>query len=266
MADGAAPPPAPPGDTFPRRKIQEALQLFSEIERTTTITDARDDDRLRFAATMPLKPAAAGAAPDSGRGKGDAKRTPRSLSVGRGSTADTKGEVAALKQKLEVAEAINKKLHAKNKDLQSELDKLKGTVSASPAPSADGGGPGSPVPVKSSPPPTAAVAPVAAPKPPTPPNLPPPARATVAMETELASLRAQVKGLKQQLDDTIAAKVECIVQGEATGRVNKEVKAFFVSTRQKQLDDAARFDAERALWQAQIMALEDKVSSLPPPP
>lgn len=190
-------------EDFPVKKIQEALQLFSEIEKTAFVDD-RDSERLNFTGTLPPQPGAGVTV----------RTTPR---AGSSRTNEKQAlELQHLKKKLEVAEAVNKKLYAKNKELTSQIEELKKAPSSS-----DSKLTGSP-----------------------------------SMPLELRIAKHEIASLKKQLEELMAAKVECIIAGEGTGKVNKEVKAFFVACRQRQLEDVARLDAERVLWNEKIFKLE----------
>lgn len=69
-------------------------------------------------------------------------------------------------------------------------------------------------------------------------------------------LEKRIQQLQQQYDSLLEVKLECIREGESTGKVNKEVKAFFVTSRQKMMDDAAFHEAERVLLNQKIAQLE----------
>merc|ERR1712083_546182 len=56
---------------------------------------------------------------------------------------------------------------------------------------------------------------------------------------DISLLNMRLATLQKQHDELFDAKLECINQGEATGKVNKEVKSFFVATRQRLINDAA---------------------------
>jgi hypothetical protein len=44
--------------------------------------------------------------------------------------------------------------------------------------------------------------------------------------------------------------------GEATGKVNRDVKAFFQATKQKIYDDAVQLEAERLAWNQALLTAE----------
>eukprot|EP00760_Papus_ankaliazontas_P004385 PhM_4_TR11853/c0_g1_i1/m.65892 len=138
--------PPQPQPSNPRRKIEEALKMFDELQNTQ-ISDCRDTERFRMVSTS----APAGNAPDDTIGAGGkmastigrvggARPPPKgSSSVRRGNStssssqghAPTTSLAAALRRekelerKLQVSEAVMKKLHKRNQALATEVAELK---------------------------------------------------------------------------------------------------------------------------------------------
>jgi hypothetical protein len=73
---------------------------------------------------------------------------------------------------------------------------------------------------------------------------------------ESVLLRAETKLLKRQLEELRAANLRSIDAGEATGKVNRDVKAFFQATKQKIYDDAVQLEAERLAWNQALLTAE----------
>lgn len=130
---------------------------------------------------------------------------------------------AKVKPDSELNDAVLKKLHARNKELSAQVDELTSRLSSTGS----------------------AKSLLAVPK-----------TQSDSMAIELAVVRGQCKQLQKQLDDLRKVNLSYIQQGEGTGKVNKEVKAFFQATRAKFIDDAARLEAERTCWGALALELE----------
>lgn len=73
---------------------------------------------------------------------------------------------------------------------------------------------------------------------------------------------ARARKLQEQYDELLGVKLECIAQGEATGKVNKEVKAFFTALKQKMTNDALFAEVERAANCELMFELEQRLASL----
>jgi hypothetical protein len=209
--------------------------------------------------------------------------------VGKSSSGGaTDADTSQLKKRLELAETVIKKLHDKNRALQAEVNSLKKSqmsdagagVAASRPPT--GAAAEAPRPttadqaslqlrvreqeaaiaalraqlqqVQA----TAAAAGAAAAAAPT--SSPAGGAATSVSDTtaaaELRLVREQLAQSRKQYDALATVNLDCVREGEATGKVNKEVKAFFVTTRQKMLEDSAAQEAERALLHGRIAELE----------
>ena len=67
---------------------------------------------------------------------------------------------------------------------------------------------------------------------------------------------------KAQYNDLLAVKLEFIAQGEATAKVNKEVKNFFQAMKTKMVDDALHREMERAAMNELLFELEQRLASL----
>jgi hypothetical protein len=123
-----------------------------------------------------------------------------------------------------VDEAIMTKLHRRNKELVAEVEALKLQLSGAPAPAAGQ-----------------------------------PASSGGAHGPQAALSRAETRLLQKQLSDLRTVNLRSIDNGEATGKVNKEVKDFFHLSRQKMLEDSAALEVERSLWNAALLAAEDSL-------
>jgi hypothetical protein len=206
-------------------------------------------------------------------------------SSGGGATTDA--DTSQLKKRLELAETVIKKLHDKNRALQAEVNSLKTTqmpnAGAGPAASRPPTGAAAEAPrpttadqaslqlrvreqeatiaalraqlqqVQAT---AAAAAAVGA----APTSSPAGGAATSVSDAtaaaELRLVREQLVQSRKQYDALATVNLDCVREGEATGKVNKEVKAFFVTTRQKMLEDSAAQEAERALLHGRIAELE----------
>lgn len=245
--------------------VDEALRLFNEVSNLT-VRDAQDNERFAESRSKPNQAASSAAAGASKRTSSSTNRT-----TPRGTEAD-------LRRQLELSEAVMKKLHAKNKALTQELEELKQQMRNS------GGNTARPANAKqlsssdqleleslrkrvveqdalikqmkqaSSRPSSAH-------------GKPPLANSsTNNIENNSAAvpptsklLEKRILQLQQQYDALMDVKLECIRDGESTGKVNKEVKSFFVSSRQKMMDDAAFHEAERVLLNEKIAKLENEL-------
>lgn len=228
--------PRPPSAN---RRVQEALQLFSELQ-SVSIADVNDGDRLRTSSapsnTARASPAAA------------------SKSVPAKKASSSSSHVEELRHKVSVADAIMKRLHKKNQELIAQLE-VRGAS-----------GPGTDVvpqlrreiaardreiqqlksTVRSG------------------------GRGLQAETSDPISSSARVlqqlhdverRKLNQQYNALTESKLELIAQGESTGKVNKEVKMFFQALKQKLLDDAIYYDASRAAMNECLFDAEYKLAS-----
>ena len=97
------------------RRIQEALQLFSELEHAP-INDVSDQDRIRATSNS--------APPQNRPAPPQATRSTTRSNTTTGAAASSSSEDVA--HKLSVADAIMKRLHKKNQELLAQLDAVKG--------------------------------------------------------------------------------------------------------------------------------------------
>lgn len=224
--------PRPPSAN---RRVQEALQLFSELQ-SVSIADINDSERIRTSsapanAARPVAPVAPSKAP--------------------GKKSNPQNHVDELKHKVSVADAIMKRLHKKNQELIVQLEARGGGDGTA-------GGDSSVVATQLR-------------------------REIAARDKEIQQLKSSVRPrddaiqsssrVLQQLHDAerrkwnqqygalVDSKLECIAQGESTGKVNKEVKAFFQALKQKLLDDAIYYDASRAALNEALFDAEYKLAS-----
>lgn len=201
--------------------------MFSRIE-ASAVFDKKDEERIRAAerATTPNR------TQSPNRGKPPTNTTPRRTTptAKPANTTPRDKQAQELQQKLALSEAIVAKLHKRNQELQLRVDELEKAGGASPAPGADGAAGADGSAARSRP---------------------------VPLQTpELKLVKAQVKTLTRQLEELRAVDVGCIEAGAATGKVNKEVKAFFVTTRAKLQEDAAHHEVERAAWNRRLLDAE----------
>lgn len=228
--------PRPPSAN---RRVQEALQLFSELQ-SVSIADINDGDRLRTSSAPSniVRPAApvAPSKPVAG------KKLP------------SQSHVEELKHKVNVADAIMKRLHKKNQELIAQLES-RGDQSA--VVSGDS---------------SHVVAQLR--------------KDIVTRDKEIQQLKSTLRSsgqrddpipsssrvlqqlhdaerskLNKQYNSLAESKLEYIAQGESTGKVNKEVKLFFQAMKQKLLDDAIYYDASRAALNESLFDAEYKLAS-----
>lgn len=236
-------PPRPPSSeaTLPRRRIQEALQMFSEIQNTP-ITDLEDVERIR-------------ASSSSAPSRKNVLRTDTETSKSSSRSLD---QLAQLKHKVDVSDVLMKKLHRRNQELCDELAQLRAGGHNSVALSSE-------------------VAQVQA------------LRKDIAEKDALirqlknslserqsaphnsstnspskvaaldAALSRRLKTLERQYEDLLGVKIDCVREGESTGKINKEVKAFFVTMKRKVYEDAASRELERNLVNEYLFELEQKL-------
>uniref|UniRef100_A0A7S1MT80 Uncharacterized protein n=1 Tax=Neobodo designis TaxID=312471 RepID=A0A7S1MT80_NEODS len=143
-------------------------------------------------------------------------------------TAATSSRTAASKN-AGVDEAIMTKLHRRNKELTAEVERLRQQLGSAECHEQQ--------PCTSAPDATR--------------------DASKRSMCDLALARAETRLLQKQLNEIRAVNLRSIDKGEATGKVNKEVKDFFHLTRQKIIEDAAAVEVERALWNTALSAAED---------
>lgn len=80
--------------------------------------------------------------------------------------------------------------------------------------------------------------------------------AATSSSVELRLLRQRVQLLERQLGELSKHRLEAIVAGEATGKVNKEVKDFFSVMREQLVDSLALAEAERFTLNERLMHME----------
>lgn len=236
--------------------------MYSELERTA-IEDP--DDNRRFRTLLPDgtgtggpggKPPAVPPPPPSAGSAGSSRGSSRSRVE---QSQKKKGSSGEDSREHEVNEAILKQLHKKNQALQAEVARLsKALEQSKPQPTSITG-------VESS----------------------GQSKANSQQLQELENLRAQLrqhqagekKGssgasipvemdrlellqLRKQYQDLLGIKIEILERGESTGKVNKEVKDFFVATKAKLVSDAVAREKERALWNERVYQLEVELASM----
>ena len=214
--------------------------MFSELQQVT-MADLTETDRIINAPSAPSR--ASSSYSTSARGGGVVNE-----------------EIQALKHKMEVADAITKRLHKKNQELVAQIERLKKETH----PEASGAQPSSEAfhalsPLKreierkdkeiralkemlSGGPSTAS-------------------RKGAASEKLGVLAEARAKKLQEQYDELVQVKLECIAHGEATGKVNKEVKAFFTALKQKMINDALFAEVERAANCELLFEMEQRLAS-----
>lgn len=79
---------------------------------------------------------------------------------------------------------------------------------------------------------------------------------TVHDRVDVAFLRARVLELQAQLDELQLRRLDSLDAGEATGRVNKDVKEYFVAMRNRLLQHLAATEAERILYNEILVRAE----------
>jgi hypothetical protein len=231
--------------------------MYSELERTA-IEDPDDNRRFRTLMTEGNASAAAGSKPPavpppSASSAGSSRGSSRSR-VEQGQK-QRKGAGVEDAREHEVNEAILKQLHKKNQALQAEVARLTKALEQSKPSSS---GVDSSAPVKGN-----------------------------SQLQELENLRAQLKQqqagekkslsaasitaemdrlellqLRKQYQDLLGIKIEILERGESTGKVNKEVKDFFVATKAKLVSDVVARETERALWNERVYQLEVELASM----
>jgi hypothetical protein len=257
-------------DNVPRRRIQEALQMFSELQQLS-MADLTATDRIinapPSAAAAPSQRVSSSYSTSSGHGVGSGSTSAR---VGPAAASD---DVQALKHKMDVADAITRRLHKKNQELVAQLEQIKteqrrgsGGVLAAAATAVSARPLDSPLKreIEHKDREIRALKEMLASS-----NTPPPhasrvsAAAAAGGDARLGSAfrDARTAKLQQQYDDLLRVKLECIAEGESTGKVNKEVKAFFTALKQKILSDAVFAEVERAATSELLFELEQRVAS-----
>jgi hypothetical protein len=235
--------------------------MFSEVQQMAII-DERDSERFRVSSA----PSTDQTAKQPLSGRAGLKRG-ASMATPSGVSRSTDGpKFAEIKHKMEVADAVMKKLHKKNQQLVQEVAQLKesqgGGVSSS-------GGHVAPTDevtalkrelarkdadvqrLKQLV--TTAGAHHAAP-----PSAIPGASASPA-PLPTNALQRQLADLQQRYSELLEAKIECVHMGESTGRVNKEVKAFFTTLRKRLQDEVKEREVERQLLNEQLLAQERRL-------
>lgn len=262
----ASAPHPPAGSSAANRRIQEALQLFNELQ-AVPIADIDDSERIRTSSAPGPSPAVTGSRV-SAAPSGVASRS------GGQQTSKSSGHIEELKHKVNVADAIMKRLHKKNQELVAQLEASRGASS---------GGSNSDVVAKlrqdiaardlqiqelktllsvRAAMPSSANSTQALHAQPTGGKIPE-APAVANSSRVLQQLHdAERKRWASQYQAVVDCKLELIAQGESTGKVNKEVKAFFQALKQKVLDDALHYEASRAVMNEALFDAEYKLATL----
>lgn len=347
------PPPTPR-----QRKVQAALDLFAQLQGAPFVI-GDDEQRVRHAANLHREATSSSAAAavtagpsSSGSGQPPANMLRKGTGAGGGAapslqtTRQLQAQIAELQKKLIVSDALMKKLHRRNRDLQSELDEVKGSGGGEGGAASGGGnnsskkeqqkGGSAPhgVPTSSSsastsgpltneqlqsiivkrdqeimalrrqlaaasqhqqqqPPATTprlggatSTAVGASPSPAEPaavsPSRPNTNKSTTSVsvgrggggdigaggivpkknvivlptnapaEAHVALLHQRIDTLQRDYQTLLDSRLDAIAQGESTGRVNKQVKAFFAAVKAKIATDASDYEGERALWHQRV--------------
>lgn len=257
---------------FQRRRIQEALQVFSDLQ-SANVSDSMDLDRIRASTAS----APSGAARPTPRGTTAASSAAGSAVSGKAaagggakSTAMSAESVAQLKHKVDVADAIMKKLHKKNQELAAEIDRLKTGIEGGTAMRRPGSAPSQEV--------IAALrndvalkdreltelkhrlkqqehraaeeshAGVTAAGP-----------SSTARQKEPSAAAAELQLLRQRYDELLDAKLEYIAQGEATGKINREVKLFFGAVKHRLAHEVQMRTLDQQLASEKLLELEERL-------
>eukprot|EP00658_Telonema_sp_P-2_P068319 TRINITY_DN57258_c0_g1_i1.p1 TRINITY_DN57258_c0_g1~~TRINITY_DN57258_c0_g1_i1.p1 ORF type:complete len:143 (+),score=14.70 TRINITY_DN57258_c0_g1_i1:179-607(+) len=61
-------------------------------------------------------------------------------------------------------------------------------------------------------------------------------------------LHQRIKTLENDYKTLLGVKLECIAEGETTGKVNKEVKNFFTHLKTRLVTSEKDWETERAMW------------------
>lgn len=251
------------------RRIQEALQLFSELEHAP-INDVSDQDRIRATSNSAPPMNRPPAPPGGGPQQGSTTRSTKSISHSQSSAgADD------VSHKLSVADAIMKRLHRKNQELMAQLDAAKAAAGSGSSSGGSGGsdtahhqrllrdiakrdeeiqqlrqelsrGASSTTNTSSS-----------AARPPAPTS----SSSSRTLPTAFSSYEADRKQWLAQYAQLLDAKLEYVAQGESTGKINAEVKKFFQALKQKIFDDAVSYEAHRAALNEELFEMEMKLAS-----
>lgn len=229
-----------------RRRIQEALQAFSDLQQVR-IADAQDLDRVR---------ASTSSAPTS-------KETPRGPTAAQSTKSLSKSQqesVAHLRHKVEVSEAILKKLHKKNQELTAEIDRLKSDPEPQPE-RRPGSAPSQQV--------IAALrhdvsqkereiqelkARLLQQQPSA--GLGSPRAAPAASDGKAA---AELQLMRQRYDELLGSKLEFIAQGESTGKINREVKLFFSAMKHRLAQEIQLRLVDAQLASERMLEMEEKL-------
>lgn len=246
------------------QRIQEALKMFSELEHTA-IEDP--EDNRRFRTLMGTEGSASASAPSRDSGKKPPTVPPpsagstgssRGSSRGRGEGTKRKGTEDDSREQ-EVNEAILKQLHKKNQALQAEVARLsKALEQSKPSSSLEGSSSSKSLTQHSS---VQEVESLRA-------QLKQQQNASNAKQSQSAASitsemdRMELLQLRKQYQDLLGIKIEILERGESTGKVNKEVKDFFVAAKSKLVSDVAARETERALWNERVYQLEVELASM----
>ena len=74
--------------------------------------------------------------------------------------------------------------------------------------------------------------------------------------SSISLLQQRIKTLESDYKSLLGVKLECIAEGETTGKVNKEVKSFFTHLKTRLLTSERDWELERAMWQLRVYELE----------
>eukprot|EP01060_Flectonema_neradi_P007023 TRINITY_DN14852_c0_g1_i2.p1 TRINITY_DN14852_c0_g1~~TRINITY_DN14852_c0_g1_i2.p1 ORF type:complete len:173 (+),score=44.57 TRINITY_DN14852_c0_g1_i2:268-786(+) len=148
-------------------------------------------------------------------------------------------------RKLQVSEAVMKKLHRKNQKLTKENDRLR-----SAAPSVN---------VKSDHETDSQIS-----------RLEnrirqlestPTLSSSSPTDASLRTIQQKFESLQNQYDNLLQCRVESITNNSSTAKINREVKAFFVALRKKIHNDLFQHEVERMVWNEKMSDLEEQVCS-----
>jgi len=267
---------APATSGAPRRKIEEALKLFSQLQNTS-ITDTHDEERFRMVSAPANLEGTLGPGKSSGPKKPHAPSG--SKSVASLTTSSNKKE-KELERKLQVSDAVMKKLHKRNQTLAAELSEIRARFGV-PEPTEEKA-------ISKS---TTSLPPMSV------KNEQRSAEESVevmVLRQQLAQMETQLKRhqqsqvqttaweapretrnlqndsekedtaaayqrLQQQYAELLSARMDNVTGNGSTAKINQEVKKFFIVLRKRLHDEMAEREIERQLYNERILALEQKL-------
>ena len=216
-------------------KVQEALSLFSELQAVPFV-DIDDDSRAANATSSAIQ-------------RPPPKRGPLGSNVKQSQlVGDLRSEIETLKKQNTISNAIIKKLHKRNKELESKLESKPVSSHSienfSKSQMEDV--------IRDNDREIDALRKQAFQRPLSPVG---------KQSTQLSSttlLHQRIKTLENDYKTLLGVKLECIAEGETTGKVNKEVKSFFTHLKTRLVTSERDWETERAMWQLRVFELESQ--------